>query len=56
EQAGGSASTGTQPVLDEVPGALHQRSPLIIGSRENVEQVESFIQERARLDQDASAT
>ncbi|MEO0406307.1 MAG: class 1 fructose-bisphosphatase, partial [Cyanobacteria bacterium P01_A01_bin.135] len=47
EQAGGSASTGTQPVLDEVPGALHQRSPLIIGSRENVEQVESFIQERA---------
>ena len=56
EQAGGRASTGTEPVMDAVPGALHQRSPLIIGSRENVELVESFIQERARLDQDASAT
>jgi len=56
EQAGGCASTGTQPVMDAVPTMLHQRSPLIIGSRENVELVESFVEERTRLDQDATAT
>ncbi len=56
EQAGGKASTGTQPIMDLVPEALHQRSPLIIGSKENVELVESFIQERARINQDVSAT
>jgi fructose-1,6-bisphosphatase I len=31
EQAGGKASTGTQPVLDVEPTALHQRVPLYIG-------------------------
>lgn len=48
EQAGGSASTGLQPILDVVPQALHQRTPLVIGSREDVALVESFIQERLR--------
>ncbi len=48
EQAGGRASTGTQTLLDVVPKALHTRTPLIIGSQEDVALVESFIQERAR--------
>ncbi|PPS40689.1 class 1 fructose-bisphosphatase [Chroococcidiopsis sp. TS-821] len=48
EQAGGRASTGTQEILDVVPEQLHQRTPLIIGSRENVELVESFIQQQAK--------
>ncbi|NEP18315.1 MAG: class 1 fructose-bisphosphatase [Leptolyngbya sp. SIO4C1] len=48
EQAGGQASTGAQQVLDVEPQALHQRTPLIIGSRENVALVESFIQEEER--------
>ncbi|MBD2580606.1 class 1 fructose-bisphosphatase [Oscillatoria sp. FACHB-1406] len=48
EQAGGKASTGTQNLLDCVPTKLHERTPLIIGSAENVELVESFIQDRAR--------
>jgi len=48
EQAGGRASTGTQNILDFVPTELHQRTPLIIGSREDVALVESFIQERSR--------
>ncbi len=52
EQAGGAASTGLQPLLDVVPSHLHQRTPLIIGSREDVALVESFIQEKVRLDQD----
>lgn len=48
EQAGGRASTGTQDILDVVPDKLHARSPLIIGSREDVALVESFIRERDR--------
>ncbi len=51
EQAGGRASTGTQNILDVVPDQLHARTPLIIGSKEDVALVESFIQERDR-DQD----
>lgn len=53
EQAGGLASTGLQPIMSVAGDELHQRVPLIIGSKENVEMVESFIQERQRLDQDA---
>lgn len=52
EQAGGAASTGLEPLLDVVPDHLHQRTPLIIGSKENVALVESFIHEKTRLDQD----
>lgn len=48
EQAGGRASTGTQDILDAVPEKLHARTPLIIGSKEDVALVESFIQERSR--------
>ncbi|MEL6260940.1 MAG: class 1 fructose-bisphosphatase [Cyanobacteria bacterium J06607_13] len=46
EQAGGKATTGEQAILDFVPKELHTRTPLIIGSREDVQLVESFIQER----------
>ena len=48
EQAGGQASTGTQRLLDVVPTELHQRTPVVIGSAEDVALVESFIQERLR--------
>jgi len=48
EQAGGKASTGTESILDVVPDAIHTRTPLVIGSKEDVALVESFIQERAR--------
>ncbi|MEH1839098.1 MAG: class 1 fructose-bisphosphatase [Nostoc sp.] len=44
EQAGGRATTGLVNILDVVPKKLHQRTPLIIGSREDVAKVESFIQ------------
>jgi fructose-1,6-bisphosphatase I len=36
-QAGGLASTGKQPVLDVTPTELHQRVPLFIGSKLDVE-------------------
>ncbi len=46
EQAGGRASTGTQDILDVKPTAVHQRVPLIIGSRDDVTLAEEFIQEK----------
>lgn len=39
EQAGGSATTGVERVLDVVPSELHQKTPLICGSREEVDRV-----------------
>jgi fructose-1,6-bisphosphatase I len=48
EQAGGRASTGQQNILDVVPDRVHTRTPLIIGSPEDVALVESFIQDRER--------
>ncbi|MGF1525069.1 MAG: class 1 fructose-bisphosphatase [Leptolyngbyaceae cyanobacterium] len=54
EQAGGKASTGTAPLLDVVPTELHQRTPVVIGSSEDVNLVESFIRERIR-EQDSLA-
>jgi fructose-1,6-bisphosphatase I len=43
-QAGGRASDGLRPILDIQPEKLHQRTPLIIGSREDVQIAEQFIQ------------
>lgn len=48
EQAGGRASTGDAPLMDFVPTELHQRTPLMIGSTDDVELVESFIKDRQR--------
>ncbi|MBK4732462.1 class 1 fructose-bisphosphatase [Oxynema sp. CENA135] len=56
EQAGGRASTGVEEILDVVADHLHQRTPVIIGSKDNVELVESFIQERAREDNERLMT
>ena len=47
EQAGGRASTGTQDILEVVPDKLHARTPLIIGSKDDVALVESFVQKEA---------
>jgi fructose-1,6-bisphosphatase I/sedoheptulose-1,7-bisphosphatase len=42
EQAGGLASTGRGRIMDVQPTALHQRVPVIIGSREEVERIETY--------------
>ncbi|GIK16074.1 MAG: fructose-1,6-bisphosphatase class 1 [Planctomycetota bacterium] len=42
EQAGGAASDGTGRVLEKKPLALHERTPLILGSKGEVEKVLSF--------------
>jgi fructose-1,6-bisphosphatase I len=47
EQAGGLAYAGTTPVLDIVPTDFHQRSPLFVGSADQVESLLSYAAETA---------
>ncbi len=42
EQAGGAASTGEQRILEVLPETLHQRIPVILGSRREVERLSSY--------------
>jgi len=42
EQAGGAATTGRRRILDIVPEKLHQRVPVILGSKNEVEQVTAY--------------
>lgn len=42
EQAGGQCSTGRERILDIVPDTIHQRVPVILGSKNEVERVVSY--------------
>jgi fructose-1,6-bisphosphatase I len=42
-EAGGYASDGDRPILEIEPSQLHQRVPLYIGSKKDVEDAEAFI-------------
>jgi fructose-1,6-bisphosphatase I len=42
EQAGGASTTGRVRILDIEPTELHQRVPVIIGSKNEVERVTSY--------------
>jgi fructose-1,6-bisphosphatase I len=42
EQAGAAASTGTARILEILPQQLHQRVPLIFGSREEVDRLDRY--------------
>ncbi|ENO76813.1 class 1 fructose-bisphosphatase [Thauera mechernichensis] len=42
EQAGGAASTGRERIMDLKPTELHQRVPVILGSKNEVERVVSY--------------
>ena len=44
EQAGGAATTGYQRILDVQPELLHQRVPVILGSKNEVERVTAYHQ------------
>ena len=46
EQAGGLASDGTRRILDLQPSHLHQRTPLYLGSAQDVKECETFVQGR----------
>jgi len=43
EHAGGASSNGRKRTLDIVPGSLHERSPLFIGSTDDVRLAEEFL-------------
>lgn len=45
EQAGGMAIDGHQRVLDIAPTSIHQRTPLIVGSRIELADFERFVQQ-----------
>jgi fructose-1,6-bisphosphatase len=45
EHAGGAASTGRGRLLDEQPQALHQRIPVVLGSKREVERIEQYHRE-----------
>lgn len=47
EQAGGAATNGRQRILDIEPTELHQRVPVILGSRNEVERVTGYHLETA---------
>jgi fructose-1,6-bisphosphatase I len=42
EQAGGKGTTGTCPLMEVHPDTLHQRIPCILGSPEDVEELQSY--------------
>ncbi|MGV3580780.1 MAG: class 1 fructose-bisphosphatase [Methylophilus sp.] len=42
EQAGGLATTGKQRILDVAPSQIHQRVPVMMGSRNEVERIISY--------------
>jgi fructose-1,6-bisphosphatase I/sedoheptulose-1,7-bisphosphatase/fructose-1,6-bisphosphatase I len=50
EQAGGAASTGRARILEVAPTSLHQRVPVILGSRHEVERLERYHAEYDRGD------
>ncbi|MGE3178812.1 MAG: class 1 fructose-bisphosphatase [Vicinamibacterales bacterium] len=45
EQAGGKSSDGSRRILDITPTALHQRTPLFIGSANMVAKAEEFLRQ-----------
>lgn len=47
EQAGGMAINGKGRILEIKPEAIHQRTPIYIGSKENVMKVKGFLKEYA---------
>ena len=47
EQAGGMATTGLERILDVVPTSLHQRVPVFLGSRNEIERVTRYHREAA---------
>ncbi len=43
EVAGGKATNGKIPILDIHPTELHQRTPMFIGSKKMMEELESYL-------------
>ncbi|XP_065337737.1 fructose-1,6-bisphosphatase 1 [Cloeon dipterum] len=46
-QAGGLASNGVKPILDLVPEGIHQRAPIFLGSKDDVQDVLDLIKKHS---------
>jgi fructose-1,6-bisphosphatase I len=44
-QAGGIATTGTKRILDINPKSIHERCPVFLGSRDDVQDLLKFYKE-----------
>ncbi len=49
QQAGGSATNGTEPILSLVPESLHQRTPLVFGSSREVAKLTGYHSDAAAI-------
>ena len=47
EQAGGKAITGLHRIMDIVPSGVHQRVPVIMGSRDDVDECQKYYDREA---------
>ena len=45
EQAGGAATNGQQRIMDVVPGKLHERVSVVLGSKNEVERITAYHQQ-----------
>lgn len=48
EKAGGTATTGRDRILDIMPESLHQRTPLMVGSRYEMEMLHKFAEQEQK--------
>jgi len=48
ENAGGLASTGDIPMLDLVPKTIHERSPIFLGSKDDVQDIMDIIEKHKK--------
>ncbi|HKJ46017.1 MAG TPA: class 1 fructose-bisphosphatase [Balneolales bacterium] len=55
EQAGGLATTGRKRIMEIFPDDIHQRTPIYIGSKFNVEQAEYFLQKYENINEEKYA-
>lgn len=53
EQAGGMASNGEKRIMEIQPEAIHERTPIYIGSKRNVEKVLDFLFEYGEIEEPA---
>lgn len=43
EQADGEATTGIKPILDVEPINIHQRSPIFLGSKDDIDELKKYL-------------
>ncbi len=45
EQAGGAATDGKKRIMDKIPTSLHERTPLFVGSKTEMDRLQRFLDE-----------